>query len=344
MPREMLRGACRAWLGEGSRASAGSVRGEGVGGVISLRADRVHLQLYASCSPSTSTSTFPSPSASPLAPDTHTTALHSTEAALGTGVATGDIWHVDFAIHLCVFEACMMNEDCEDEEDDGEEDGGRMAWSKLTVESLQQLSSVELALHYKQIVLHLIAMRSQVQSFAARHSLDHVANRNIGLVYGQHSRNLLLTSSPSPSISSTHYLNTSQNMSLEKYHPEIPRQFQYRPQSNKQQQQHSRRKLGTNAARQGQEPGQERFCGTVTQSRRDNQAGHCFTQMGDGTTRGVFRRDAMIIEYLPDLQVGKEELCCLLSCVCYAACYLKYNAMFCGYEIAKLLSCLNTLL
>ena len=284
----------QAWLSE-SRVKSGYI-----GGIISVRADSVHLQLYA-----TNTATQSEKCELDDEDVGDTSVRKSTVAVSDTGghdittvsrppftSAVGSMEILDFTVHLSVFEV-YMNDDYDDEDDDGDEEY-LMSWSKLTAESMKQLGRIELALHYKQVVLHLISFREQVQESVVSGLPDDVAKRNIGLIYKLDQSHV----SRAPPSMVRH-----RDTSLKMYHQDLSRQVQFRSRVGEEKSQYN--KPSCDYFRN--ENVLPRMCAEVLSTSRDGD-GNFFTLIGDGSTRGVFHKDAMIMEYLPEVQIVKTIL------------------------------------
>lgn len=330
-----------AWLGEGQsgREGSGHQRG-GLGGVISVRGDMVRLQLYAQGGHGKEVDKTRHQGCA--AADKMGIAV---DGGAGSSGAATTVDHsalrprqLDFTVHLCVFES-YMNGDFDDNDDDdvdadeecsGGGGGGVMSWSRLTEESLGLLSRVELALHFKQVVLHLLSMRQQLLAHALSHSLEHMSSKNMGLVYLQHQHQHQRESAAAGVLhrSFADRRCGSGGRGVERYHAELPRQLQFYPErdssSGCEEKSWGEHKEGVSwkaRSRSSSDGGSGggTCCGDVVASSRDG-AGGCFTLMGDGTTRAVFRggsastsrgRDrcaAMIMEYLPHMQAVRTIL------------------------------------
>lgn len=286
-----------AWLNE-TRVREGFI-----GGVISVHADMVHFQLYATSAHSCLSHSI---NENERKGETNGSSQHPEVPAIdcdGTAdVGTTDLSSrrdgldfLDFTVHVCLFES-FMHDDYDDDYEEDEEGGkgGWMSWGKLTGASMHSLTHVELALHYKQVVLHLISLKEQIYEFSVCYALGEVTTRSMGLVYGRSMQQSSYSSS-SPILRGS--------KSLEMYHPHLPRQLQFQVARDT-----CDGRTESKQSNELQSPGlSPRCCGEVVSTSRDGN-GNCFTLMGDGSTRGVFRKEAMIMLHLPDLQVVRAIL------------------------------------
>jgi hypothetical protein len=249
----------QVWLDE-DLVSAG-----GIGGIISIRGDIVHLQLYALAS--------------------HNENPRDISLEITQNESPHYIY-VDYTLHLSVYESHMV---CDDDDDDvNNEKDNLMSWGKLTGKSIKAIRPFELALYYKKLVIHLLAMRDHIDQIRPQICVspsESIMSNDIGLIYDNcdtHSNRYQYRDQSS-----------IKSIYLENYNPDIPRQFQFRKQNEFS-------KNGTDISLIGEG---NRLCGVVITTSQNDAEGVCFTLMGDGRTRGIFRKDYIIMDYIPDLQV-----------------------------------------
>ena len=276
------------------------VRLGGVGGVITLLGDLVRFQLYSL----TTTGATVEVSCKNIRID-------SVENKHIEGeMPHGEMEHLDFTVHLSIFESTLIEDDtCHAGND--ENSGLIMPWAKLNFESMRNLAHIDLAAHFKHVIIHLINMRNQALAVAFNGGLSSIDSRQVGIVYGQ--QNICRQFSKCRPIKIT---------SLSKYDVDMSRQVQFLSSLKV-----PRRNCGVrnDLDRNGMEQGR---CSMAIDFFRDIGQGNCFTQMGDGSTRGVFRKDSLIMEYTPDLRVR-----ILLHCLAYVFNQVLHCMLILGCEV-----------